>query len=65
MTMKRRVIYLILLVVVAGTGIYMFNEYNRKNKDLLKEKTAFTIDASSLILAYENDAQLFSKAVYR
>lgn len=59
--MKRRIIYLSVLVIVAATGIYMFNEFNRKNKDLLKEKTAFRIDAASLVRAYEQDETLFQK----
>ena len=36
-------------------------EYNRKNKDLLVEKTALTIDAASLIRAYEQNEARFHK----
>jgi hypothetical protein len=59
--MKRRIIYLTVLIIFSVTGIYMYTEYNRKNKDLLKERTAFTIDAASLISAYEQNENLFHK----
>ena len=59
--MKRRIVYLSILVILSVTGIYMYTEYNRTNKDLLKEKTAFTIDAASLILAYEQNEAQFQK----
>jgi RecJ-like exonuclease len=61
MTMKRRIIYLSILVIFSLTGIYMYTEYSRTNKDLLKEKTAFTIDAASLIRAYEQNETRFQQ----
>src|SRR5688572_29331165 len=59
--MKRRIIYSSILVILSSTGIYMYTEFNRKNKDLLKEKTAFTIDATSLVRAYEQNQIQFQK----
>jgi hypothetical protein len=61
MNMKRKIIYLSILVIFSVTGIYMYTEFNRKNKDLLNERTAFTIDAASLIQAYKQNENLFQQ----
>ena len=58
---RKKIILLVLLIVLLLGGLYGYSEFTRTNKDLLKEKAAFTTDASSLINAFEKDSAAFNK----
>ena len=53
--MKRLAILLVLLVISAAL-FYGYKEYNRKNADLSSAEAAITIDALTLIAAFEKDS---------
>lgn len=50
-----------MVLVVAGASFYAYKEYHRSNKDLKSGKADITIDASSLINAFEKDSLAASK----
>lgn len=52
--MKRTILLIILLIVVAG-GIYAWREYNRKNPDLKQAKADYSVHAETLIKEFETD----------
>lgn len=52
--MKRTILLIILLIVVAG-GIYAWREYNRKNPDLKQAKADYSVQAQTLIKEFETD----------
>lgn len=52
--MKRTILLIILLIVVAG-GIYAWREYNRKNPDLKQAKADYSVQAETLIKEFETD----------
>ncbi|HEY0750566.1 MAG TPA: hypothetical protein VGD26_05395 [Chitinophagaceae bacterium] len=52
--MKKTVLLVILIVVVAG-GIYAWREYNRKNPDLKQAKADYSLKAETLIKEFEKD----------
>ncbi|HYE54086.1 MAG TPA: hypothetical protein VD996_04555 [Chitinophagaceae bacterium] len=45
----KKIIILVVLLAIAGVGIYAWKEYNRKNEDLSKVKSAHTVQATALI----------------
>ena len=57
----KRFILLVLLVIIALAGWYGYHEYNRKTKDLSDITPDVTIDAISLINAFDKDSSLANK----
>jgi hypothetical protein len=57
----KKVIIISVLVIIAVVAWYGYSEFNRKNKDLQSVKADVTIDAASLITAYEKDSATANK----
>src|SRR5687767_2023577 len=51
----KRIILLVVVLALAFGAWYAYREYNRKNVDLKGQKADVTIDANSLIAAFEKD----------
>jgi len=51
----KRVIFLIVMIVLAGAAWYAYKEYNRKNKNLAKVDPEISISAPALLEAFEKD----------
>jgi hypothetical protein len=56
-----RFIVLPLLLIIAVTGWYIYNEYNRTYKDTARLKPDYTIQASVLIKEFEDNEQASNK----
>lgn len=57
----KKIIWIVLIIVIAVGGWYAFNEYNRKNEDLSSEKPAASVKATDLIAAFSSDTASASK----
>jgi hypothetical protein len=63
MSLKKRILLAIFLVIVAGT-VYIYNEYNRSNANVASEESAFTVQATELVDAFrENDSAASKKYI--
>ena len=51
----KRIAILIIIIVLAAGGWYIYHEYNRSNKDLKDQQPAVTITAEKLIAAFQQD----------
>ena len=51
----KKIIWIVLILVIAVGGWYAYNEYNRKNEDLSSEKPAASLKATELIAAFSSD----------
>jgi hypothetical protein len=60
MKRRRMLLFILPLVLIIG-GLYGYSEYNRTNKDLLKEEAVVSITAAELVTAYENDKTAFQQ----
>jgi len=59
---KKKIIWFIVLLVVAIGGLYAYKEYTRTNKDLTKVKADIQITAVALVKEYEtNDSSANNK----
>lgn len=45
----KKIIVVVVLIAAAGAGLYAWNEFNRKNKDLADVEAAHTVQATALI----------------
>ena len=52
----KRILHIVLPLTILAVGLYAVREYTRTNTDLTGEKADFTVDASSLIVAFEKDS---------
>ena len=52
----KRILFFIVLVVVAAGSWYAYKEYNRTNKDLTSVEATVQTDVASLIQAFESDS---------
>jgi RecJ-like exonuclease len=57
----KKVIWIVLILVIAVGGWYAYNEYNRKNVDLSSEKPVASLKASELIAAFTTDTASANK----
>ncbi|HKH59686.1 MAG TPA: hypothetical protein VKA49_02585 [Flavitalea sp.] len=60
MSGKKRILLVVLLITVAA-AIYVYREYNRTNVNIATEKSAFTVSAPELIIAFSGDNSVASK----
>lgn len=58
---RKKITWLIILLVVLGGGWYGYREYTRTNKDLLEVNAHFTRPAGDLIKEYEADDSVATK----
>ena len=58
---RKKIIWIIVLLVVAAVGVYGYKEYTRTNKDISKTKPDFTLAASQLIRDFEANDSLSAK----
>lgn len=59
---KWRIILAIIAVVLLGTGLYAYREFNRKVKDLSKTKADMEISTTELITAFESNESQANQA---
>lgn len=57
----KRIIIIIVLVIIAFGAWYGWKEYHRKNADLEEAKATVSVDAASLISAFEKDSATANK----
>lgn len=57
MKLKRKYIWLILLIIIIIAGSYAYHEYNRKPADLSDVKSQSNITSDSLVMVFETDEQ--------
>jgi len=58
---KKKIIILIIAILLAGVSLYIYKEYNRKNKDLGKVTADMEIQSSDLIKKFETDEAAANK----
>jgi uncharacterized protein YycO len=58
---KKRIIWLLVLVVITGGAYYGYNEYNRTNKDLSKVKPDITTSAAGIIKEFQDNESVSNK----
>lgn len=54
---KRNLIILIILLAAVAGGLYAWKEYSRENKSLAEVKADFSLNASDLIRAFEQQGE--------
>lgn len=52
-----RYIFISLFIIVAAAALYIYKEYNRTHKDTASLKPDYSLEAASLIKAFETDEQ--------
>ena len=52
----KSIIFLVVVLVLLGAAWYAYKEYNRENADVAKIDPSITIDAASLIKAFEQNS---------
>jgi hypothetical protein len=57
----KRIILFAVLMVVAVAAWYAYQEYNRKNKNLAEVEAEITINATTLLEAFEKDSSAANK----
>src|SRR3982750_1421704 len=59
--LMKKLILLLLLVIIAGGAWYGYKKFTGKNPDLMDRNPDFTVDATSLIAAFDKDSAAASK----
>ena len=60
--MKKGPIFLVVLIIIALGGWYAYKEYHRKNPDLADVSSKITVNAGTLLAAFEKDSATANKA---
>jgi hypothetical protein len=58
---RKALIWLIILLVAAGVGLYAWKQYTRTNKDLLNVTADVTVTADGLVKEYETNDSAANK----
>jgi len=57
----KRIILLVVLIIVAVGGWYAWTKYDERTPDIVDKKPDVTVDAKSLIAAFDGDTASASK----